>query len=241
MSEFRVAIVTGAGSGIGRAAAERLAEAGYAVMLVGRTEATLSETAGRIAEHRGGDHPVLVHPADVADPHQCRAIIDAAADRFGRIDALVNAAGNAALAPISETTPEFWRRTLAANLDSIAYLTHAAWPVFKQQSGGGGEGVIVNISSMASIDPFPGFAAYAPAKAAVNMFTRITADEGKKIGLRAVAIAPGAVETPLLRSMFDETKIPPDQCCSPDELGVLIRDCITGQRDFDSGEVIVDL
>lgn len=228
------AIITGAGSGIGRATAERLAAAGWAVVLAGRTESKLRQTADRIIEQSGEDHPVLIHPADLSDPAPCEALIAAAEDRFGRIDALVHAAGFATVAPISETTPNLWRTILDSNLSAAAYLTHAVWPTLTRQRSG----VIVNVSSMSAIDPFPGFAAYASAKAAVNMLTRVTADEGAAINVRAVAIAPGAVETPLLRSMFNEQTIPPDQCLPPDAIAALIFDCITGRRTFDPGEVI---
>lgn len=230
----KIAIVTGSGSGIGRAVAERLAAAGWAVILAGRTESKLSETAGRIAERFGADHPVLVHPADLSEAAPCEALAAAAEGRFGRIDSLVHAAGFAAVAPIPETTPHLWRTILDSNLSAAAYLTHACWPVFTRQ----GEAVVVNVSSLSAIDPFPGFAAYASAKVALNMLTRVTADEGKAIGLRAVAIAPGAVETPLLRSMFNEQAIHPDQCLHPDEVAALILDCITGKRTFQPGEVI---
>ncbi len=93
---------------------------------------------------------------------------------------------------------------------------------------------MVNVSSMASIDPFPGFSIYAASKLAVNMFTRCIAQEG----LRAVAIAPGAVETPMLRGLFDESVIPRDKALDPAEVAKVIVDCITGNRAFESGEVI---
>jgi NAD(P)-dependent dehydrogenase (short-subunit alcohol dehydrogenase family) len=94
------------------------------------------------------------------------------------------------------------------------------------------------VSSMASIDPFPGFAAYAAAKAGLNMLTHVTAREGAAIGLKAVAIAPGAVETPMLRSAFDERAIPRHAALSPQAVASLIADCITGRRAFQPGEVI---
>ena len=81
---------------------------------------------------------------------------------------------------------------------------------------------MVNVSSMASIDPFPGFATYAAAK----------------IGVKAVAVAPGAVETPMLRSMFNEQMIPKDKALSPEQVAKIITDCITGERAFTSGETI---
>ncbi len=231
----QAAIVTGAGSGIGRDTAVLLAEAGYHVVLVGRTESSLQETARLIADECGADAVRHVHPADLTDQEACRQVVDATAERFGRLDALCNIAGYAPLGPISKIDAETWRRCIDTNLTSVVMLTNAAWPIFEKQRNG----VVVNVSSMASIDPFPGFSMYAAAKIGVNMFTQCTADEGKKIGVRAVAIAPGAVETPLLRTIFPEAMIPKHKTLDPVELATIIRDCVTGLRAFSPGETIV--
>ena len=229
MAEIPAALVTGAGSGIGRATALRLAGRGYAVALVGRTGSKLGETA---AACPGGQ--TLEISADLADPAACISAVKQMVQRFGRIDALCNIAGWAKLASIANTTNEQWRTTLDTNLSAVFYLTRAAWPNFERQR----RGVIVNVSSMASIDPFPGFAAYATAKAGLNMLTRISAREGTAIGVTTVCIAPGAVETPMLRSAFDETAIPRHATLDPDTIAELICGCITGERPFTSGEVI---
>ena len=228
MSAGAVALVSGAGSGIGRATAERLSALGYAVALVGRTAGKLEETAGRLTGN------VLVHRADLRDPQSCAGAVQATADRFGRLDALCNVAGWARLTSLAAASDELWRTMLDTNLSSAFYLTRAAWPLFERQRAG----VVVNVSSMASIDPFPGLGIYATAKAALNMLTRITATEGAAIGLRAVSIAPGAVETPMLRSAFDEQVIPRGAALDPSQVAELIADCITGRRRFDPGEVI---
>jgi len=231
MSEDRnkVAVITGAGSGIGRAAALKLAEAGYALVLSGRTESTLDETATQL-----GDATYIVHPADVTVPRQCDGLIAAANDRFGRLDVLANIAGYVRMASLPDTDPDTWQTTLATNVSAVHYLTRAAWPIFAMHK----TGLIVNISSMASIDPFPGLGAYAAAKAAVNMLTKVTADEGEAIGLRSVAIAPGAVETDMLRSLFSTSDLPADATLDPADVAELIRDCCTGRREFESGQVI---
>ena len=225
----KVALITGAGSGIGRALAVRLAGEGYALALASRTESALDETARLL-----GDADYYIHPADVADIHQCDDLVAAAASRFSRLDLLAHVAGYAVQASIPDTTPDAWRQSFDVNVAAAYALTRAAWPIFARQNSG----LIVNVSSMASIDPFPGFAAYASAKAAVNMLTRVTADEGDPIGLRAVAIAPGAVETPMLRSMFDEKMIPRDATLDPDVVAKVIADCAAGRREFESGAVI---
>ncbi len=228
MSDNKIAIVTGAGSGIGRAVAVQLGEAGYCVVLVSRSRDRLEETA----EHVEGD--TFVYPADVADPKAVRMLIEDVVASFGRIDALVHSAGYAELTSIEQITPELWRKTVDVNLSAAVLLTAAVWPSFKQQQSG----IVVNVSSMASIDPFPGFSVYAAAKIGVNMFTRCTAQEGEPIGVKAVAVAPGAVETPMLRGMFDESMIPADKTLSPDQVAEVICDCITGERDFNNGETI---
>lgn len=231
MSEHRSAIVTGAGSGIGRATALLLAEAGYRVTLVGRTREKLQQTAAQFSD----EDAAVVWPADLTHPQASATIVRQTLTHFGRIDAIAHIAGDAPLLPIEQLTPEIVQRCLGTNLAAAAYLAAAAWPVFKQQH----DGVIVNVSSMASLDPYPGFALYAAAKLGVNMFTRCLAQEGEAIGLRAVTIAPGAVETPMLRALFDETRIPPRCTLSPAEVARVIVQCITGQRTFAPGELIV--
>lgn len=229
----KVAIVTGGGSGIGRAVALQLAESGYRIALTGRTGARLEETAAQINGSPPEAEPI-VFPADVSVPAQVHELVEHVVAQAGRIDALVNVAGFAGLRTIEQTDPDFWQRMIDVNLSSVVHLTREAWPHLVSEPGR----IVVNISSMASRDPFPGFAAYAAAKAAVNMFTLVTAREGKRAGLRSVCIAPGAVETDMLRSMFDEKTLPSDQALSPDEVARLIVDCITGRRSFDSGQTI---
>lgn len=229
MSEERIAIVTGAGSGIGRAASMRLGAAGYCVVLVSRNREGLETTAEQVE----GD--TFIYPTDVSDPDTVTMLIEDVLASFGRIDALVHCAGFAEVLPIDEITPEHWRRTIDVNLSAAVLLTAAVWPTFMAQRSG----VIVNVSSMASIDPFPGFSTYAAAKIGVNMFTQCAAREGESIGVKAVAVAPGAVETPMLRSVFDETMIPRDRTLAPDMVAEVICGCITGERAFVNGETIV--
>lgn len=232
MTERHVAIVTGAGSGIGRDTAILLAEVGFGLTLVGRSQEKLDATKEQIV----GRHPVdcLLISADLADSEASRAVVRRTVEHFGRLDAIANVAGRADLGPIEKLDDQTVRASLGVNLESVVHLTAAAWPVFRKQKGG----VIVNVSSMASVDPFPGFGIYAPAKAAVNMFTKCTAAEGAKMGLKAVAVAPGAVETPMLRGMFNTKMIPEDKTLDPVEVAAVIRDCILGTREFESGSVI---
>jgi NAD(P)-dependent dehydrogenase (short-subunit alcohol dehydrogenase family) len=189
--------------------------------------------ADQIAE-RHGENRVLVAPTDVSDPEQAEALIEQAVDRFGRIDLLANIAGKALLKPLASTEVEEWREMVDANLSSAFYTTKAAWPTFKRQKSG----FIVNFSSMASKDPFKGFGVYATVKVGVNMLTMMTAREGKSIGLRAVCIAPGAVETGMLRSMFSTDAVPEEKSLDPMQVAELIRDCVSGKREFDPGQTL---
>src|SRR5947207_200299 len=117
MPQTKCAIITGAGSGIGRSTSLFLAAAGYGVVLVGRTRAKLEETAALIGA--GAANEALVLPVDLTDPAATRAIVDHALGAFGRIDALANVAGAAPLLPIEQITPETWRGCIDANLSYI--------------------------------------------------------------------------------------------------------------------------
>lgn len=229
MSDTPIAIVTGASSGIGRAVAQSLHEAGYHVVAAARTESKLSE----LADELGGER-VTVKPTDLADADQVTQLVESTAADLGRLDLLANVAGHAVLKPLADTSVDEWRECFEVNLTASFVATKAAWPTFGAQKSG----LIVNFSSMASKDPFPGFGAYAAAKVGVNMLTLMTAREGEKIGVRSVCIAPGAVETPMLRGMFDEKAIPKDQALEPSALADLTVKLATGKREFQSGQTI---
>ena len=164
-------------------------------------------------------------------------------DRFGRLDALINNAGSAPLAPIDKTTPEMLDQCFAINALAPGYLIAAAWPQFKVQADGARaaaappRATVVNVSSMATKDPFAGFFGYAAAKASVNLMVQSCA-EGRAIGIRAFAVAPGAVETPMLRANFNEKMIPPSRAIDPATIAGIIAACLRGERDADNGQVI---
>ncbi len=223
-----VAIVTGAGSGIGRATASALSAAGYCLALVGRRTEPLEQTAALLSTAS------LVCAADLRDPGAIVPMISDIALHFGWIDVLVNNAGDAPLASIDRSTPELIDETYRVNAIGPANLIAAVWPHFQQRRSG----CIVNVSSMATLDPFPGFFAYAGAKAACNLMARSCAKEGRAIGVRAFAVAPGAVETPMLRKNFSERAIPPRKCLLPEQVAAVILECVLGRRDADNGTTI---
>ena len=234
MSNASVSIVTGAGSGVGRAVCLRLAEAGHHLTLVGRTETTLRETERSIRDRLGTAVQTQVLAADIADRGQAERVVEKTLERWGRIDALVNSAGAAPLVPIEQTDEELLGRTFAVNVYGPAYLIVRSWPVFKRQGGG----CIVNVSSMATLDPFPGFFVYAASKAAVESLARSAKNEGEGFGVRAFAVAPGAIETPMLRRSFSWQQIPPEHTLDPDDVAAVICDCVLGRRDGEAGGTI---
>jgi 3-oxoacyl-[acyl-carrier protein] reductase len=225
-----VAIITGAGRGIGRATAVELAGLGCRVALAARNIDGLNES---IAATGHPDRCFAVR-ADVTDPEQVDRLVRQTLDRFGRIDALINNAGLAPVRSIPDMSIAEWRAVIDTNLSAAFYLCRAAWPVFEKQGGG----VVVNVSSPAARDPFPGFAAYGAAKAGLNLFGLSAAREGEKIGVRVHTVAPGATETGMFRSLPGMDQYPADKTLDPAEVAKIIGRCVTGELRYTSGEVI---
>ena len=224
-----VAIVTGAGRGIGRAVAVELAQAGYQLGLVARSESELKETA-RLCS--GG----WIFPADVSDAAACKHVVEqmAAVSGAGCVDVLVNNAGSAPQLFIETITEAEWRSVLDINLSGVVYMTSAVWGQMVRRKAG----VVVNISSVAAPDPFPGLGFYGAAKAAVNTLTLSLAREGQPHGIRVHAIGPGAVETAMFRNLLTPAEYPSELALSPEEVAAAVRDCIDGPMRYTSGQVI---
>jgi len=208
-----VVVVTGGGRGIGRAICQRFAAGGARVVAAARTLAELEETC-RVVEQAGGR--CHVQPTDVCVPDEIDSLIETTAGRFGRIDVLVNCAGIAPQATIEDLEPALFTTILAVNVNAVYYACRRVWPVMKKQKSG----VIVSISSIASVDPFAGFAAYGAAKAWVNAWTKALADEGRGVGIRVFSVAPGAVETRMLRGPFPA--FPADQTLRPEDVADVV-------------------
>jgi NAD(P)-dependent dehydrogenase (short-subunit alcohol dehydrogenase family) len=222
-----VAIITGAGKGIGRATALALASKGYDLVLVARSEADLQETS-KLA---GG---ALVITADIAARGIADQIVAKALERFDRVDALVNNAGYAPVRLIEELSEEDWQRTIDTNLSATFYFCKAAWPVFRKQKSG----VIVNMSSLAARDPFTGFSAYGAAKAGINLLGLSLGREGEEHGIRVHTVAPGATETGMFREIATKEQYPEDKTLRPENVAAVIVQCICGDLQHTSGEVI---
>jgi meso-butanediol dehydrogenase/(S,S)-butanediol dehydrogenase/diacetyl reductase len=181
--------VTGAASGIGRATALRLAAEGARVLAADRDEPRLAETVAQIAA-AGGE--AGAQRLDVSDPAACRAAIDAAAARYGRLDVLANVAGVMYWGHLTEVSEADWARTLGINLSGVFFLCQAAIPHLLPVKG-----VIVNVASAAAIKGQAYTAPYCVSKAGVVSLTKCIAVEYAKRGLRAVVVCPGGVNTPL--------------------------------------------
>ncbi|MER5945182.1 glucose 1-dehydrogenase [Streptomyces sp. NPDC001904] len=187
----RTALVTGAGSGLGRAIALAFAEEGANVVVAGRTPGPLEETVALIGAAGG---TALAHPADVRSAEDMRALVRAAVDRFGSLDVAVNNAGVfRGGAPVAELPAEDWQTLLDVNVTGVLYALQAQVARMRGQESGG---AIVNIAS--NIGPHrtrPGVTAYGAAKAAVSALTRGAALDHIADGVRINAVSPGAAAT----------------------------------------------
>ena len=175
----------------------RFAAASYQLILSARTEPALRET-----QKLAGGGEIVV--CDVSQPDQVDRLVATTLDRFGRLDLIVHCAGDAPMLSLAETTPQRWREVMDVNVSSALYLARSAWPTFVKQHAG----VIVNISSLAARDPFPGFFAYGAAKAALNNLGITLAREGKTCGVRVHTVAPGMTDTPMFQKPARRTSDP---------------------------------
>jgi NAD(P)-dependent dehydrogenase (short-subunit alcohol dehydrogenase family) len=188
--EGRVALVTGASSGIGRACALALGAEGARVVVAGRRHDRLGEVARRV-ESAGGQ--AVTVQGDVRDRAVVEGWVVTAVERFGGLDHLVNAAGVIGPGqPLTAVEPEEWDRVMDSNLRSVFLMTRAAAPALIQRKGS-----IVTLSSVAGLRPYPGLSAYCVSKAGVDMLTRCVALDLAPHGVRVNAVNPGVVVTEL--------------------------------------------
>lgn len=223
----RAAIVTGGTAGIGLATARLLVEAGWRVLIVGRDPSRLGEALNTLGGRAQGCR------ADVGKPDGPSTIVTACLKAFGSIDALINNAGVAPLIPLAQHTPQLVDQCFATNAIGPAKLILAAWPHLSSARGR-----VVNVSSMSTRDPYPGFFAYAASKAGVELMVKSIATEGKAAGVRGFAVVPGATETAMFRALFDEESVPASGVLSPADVARVIVDCASGNRDEDNGKAI---
>jgi NADP-dependent 3-hydroxy acid dehydrogenase YdfG len=196
----QVAIVTGAGRGIGHAVALALARESAAVVLAARTRQELAAAAATIRESGG---TALAIPTDVAQDGAVEAMVEQAIAELGRVDILVTAAGVASFGPVVGTKPSDWDALLAVNLRAVMVSCRAVLPVMIRQR----RGTIINIASVAAQRAIPGAAIYTATKAGVMGFSRVLAEELRADHVRVGVLVPGAVDTPL----WDSIGNPPDR------------------------------
>ena len=194
----KTVVVTGAGSGIGAAAAKHFVAEGANVVLVGRTRDKLEDLLGVIADK----NKVMIHEADVSDPAAVDTLIQATVDHFGGLDVLVNNAGVADGGPIAEVDDEAWRKVLSINVDGVFYCTRAAMPHLKERGG-----CIVNTSSVSGLGGDWNFATYNASKGAVSNFTRAVALDYRDTGVRVNAVCPSMTRSDLTEDMFDNEEL----------------------------------
>jgi NAD(P)-dependent dehydrogenase (short-subunit alcohol dehydrogenase family) len=189
--EGKVALVSGAASGIGRAAARRLAQEGARLLCLDVQGQAVAELGKELRE-LGAE--VEARACDVSDPAQVRAAVEACVERFGRLDCLVHMAGILHMGHFAELDLATWNRVLAVNLTSTFLICQAALPHLERSGGN-----VVTAASTASMAGLPYGAAYAASKGGVQALTRALAVEYGKRGVRVNAVCPGSIQTPMTR------------------------------------------
>lgn len=234
----RTAVVTGAASGIGKATSQRLAATGVNVALMDRDASALAKAAGSL------DAPAF--ELDVATPAAVNEAVRAAAVQIGPIDMLVNAAGitgSPAATTCHETLDEEWDRVLAVNLTGSFLLCKAVLPQMVER----GAGLIVNLASVAALVAFPGRCAYTASKGGVLMLTRSIAVDYAAAGIRAVAICPGMVHTPMTDWRLSDpamhaevvANIPQGRVGQPEEIAEAIELLASGALAYINGAPLI--
>jgi NAD(P)-dependent dehydrogenase (short-subunit alcohol dehydrogenase family) len=189
----KVALITGAGGGIGKALAEELSERGCYLVLTDIDESLLRRTAATLAAR---DARFETHEADVSDAAQVERVVGGAFESLGRVDFLFNNAGINVFAEILDTSLEDWNRLIDVNLRGVIHGVHAAYPRMCKQ----GFGHIINVASVAGVVPAPAEGAYAATKHAVVGLSAALRIEAATHGVKVSVVCPGAVDTPILHA-----------------------------------------
>lgn len=223
----KVAIVTGAGSGVGEQIALQLAELGFELVLVGRTKEKLDRVGCALATRW------ISVEADVGVDADRARVVEEATSMFGRVDALVNNAGMAVYSKMSRMDSEQMMAMFSVNgIGPVDLARRVVGDMSKRK-----DGVIVTISSMAQIDPFDGLGVYGCTKAPSGILAKAVANEYGSKGVRGYSICPGAIETQMLRSFMPESALPTSQTLSPSDVARVVVDCVIGETDLENGAV----
>jgi NAD(P)-dependent dehydrogenase (short-subunit alcohol dehydrogenase family) len=241
------AVVTGASQGIGQATAIALARAGANVAgfyRPGASEAEEADAAQTAEAVRAAGREVILQHGDAGDPGAHEQIARAAVEAWDGIDVWVNNAAGVIVKPFLETTVDEWHGLMAANFHGYFYGCHAAASVMAKQGGGR----IVNVTSVAHIQPLANLAAYCAAKGGVKALTSVLAVELGRSGISVNAVAPGAVETPLNAPTYTPevranyaARIPLGRIATPDEIAdAIVFIASDAARYMNGAELIVD-
>ncbi len=240
----KVVVVTGGGTGIGAAIAERFAAEGAHVVVVGRRREPLDEVAAAV-----GAVPIVADAADAAD---ARGVVDEVLTRFGRLDVLVNNAGGHGFAPVGETDDEGWAASLRANLTTAFTMSREALPALIEAKG-----QIVVIASLAGLFAGPSVAGYTVGKHALIGLTKTLARDYGRHGVRVNAVCPGWVQTPMADAEMDEfsahagldgretayatvtADVPLRRPAAPSEIASIVRFLGSGESSYMTGSVLV--
>jgi NAD(P)-dependent dehydrogenase (short-subunit alcohol dehydrogenase family) len=225
----QIAVVTGAGRGIGAAIAMKFAKMGATTVLCGRTERTLKETASKISAEGGKAEPIR---CDVCDLGSVQDLADAVEQKFGRLDILVNNAGVGSFSgPLHELTPQAWEKVLNTNLRGVFYCIRGFAPMMIRQNSG----YIVNISSLAGKNALPNGAAYAASKWGLNGLTYSVAEELRGHNIRVSVVCPGSVDTEL----GPHTGKNPSKMLKPDDVAHVVAMLVTQTPQSFASEVLI--
>ena len=234
----QVALVTGAGSGIGAEVAVRLARDGAAVGVNGRRADEVVATLDRIVAGGGRAAAVI---GDVSQPQDVARVVRETDEQLGGLHILVNNAGLQQQTPFLELDLDTWRAQLSVDLDGAFLMASAACRLMAPRGGG----IVVNVTSVHEHQPRPGFAAYCTAKAGLGMLTKVMARELAEYGIRAVAVAPGAIETPIQGEQSEQEQrqqrdgIPAGRLGTAGEVAALVAYLVSPAAAYVSGTTVV--
>lgn len=237
----KTAVVTGSSRGIGKAIAEKLATEGADVVINSRSTERAKDAASEIGNPGGRTAPFA---ANIRERDDIREMIEFAVDEFGSLDIFVNNAGTSHNDPVEDFPLEEWNRVMDINLNGVFHGTQLAGRRMIEQGTGGS---ILNISSIASTTGFPGRLAYHASKAAVDNFTRVAAIEWADFGIQVNGLAPGYIETELLRASQEESghtddilenRIPMSRLGTLDEIANCAHFLVAGGH-YITGEIMV--
>jgi NAD(P)-dependent dehydrogenase (short-subunit alcohol dehydrogenase family) len=205
----RAALVTGGSSGIGLAIARMLRDEGFDLTLASRRPEKVQAAADELG--------AVAVAADVGDPDACAQLVAEHRERFGRLDVLVNSAGIGIAGTVEQLPVKHFDLQLGVNLRGLFYVTQAAIPLLRET-----QGLIVNLASIAGTLPTPGLSTYGATKAAVISLTKSLNEELDGDGIRAIAICPGFVDTP----MAEWSGLPGDEMIQPEDCAEVVRMCL---------------